>query len=157
MTDTALQQVDAFITPGALLRTARQARGMSEDDVEDRLHWMPGYVAKIEADDFESLHRPAFARGYVRAYGKLMGVDEAQLLAALDQLDTCRKPGKKRVITPSLQLQRTGIGVVFGLVFLFLLVVALWLWRGGSDTVAVSGDTGVTQAEPAASGGEGER
>ena len=156
MTDAALQQVDAFITPGALLRTARQARGLSEDDVEDRLHWMPGYVAKIEADDFESLHRPAFARGYVRAYGKLIGVDEAQLLDALDQLDTCRKPGKKRISTPSLQLQRTGIGVVLGLAFLFLLVVALWLWRGGSDTDTASGDTAVTQAAPATPGEEGE-
>ena len=70
MTDEV--QLDAFITPGTLLKTAREAQQLSEREVADRLNWMPGYTAIIERDDFQALRRPAFARGYVKAYGTML-------------------------------------------------------------------------------------
>ena len=86
MTDDALQQVDAFTTPGTLLKAAREAQGIPEREAADRLNLMPDYVAILERDDYESLRSPAFARGYVRAYGKMLGLDEEQLLETFDQL-----------------------------------------------------------------------
>ena len=79
---TTAQQIDAFLTPGTLLKTAREAQELSEREVADRLHLMPGYPAIIERDDYQALRHPAFARGYVKAYGKLVGVDEKRLLDA---------------------------------------------------------------------------
>lgn len=129
MSDEA--QLDAFITPGTLLKTAREAQQLSEREVADRLNWMPDYTAIIERDDFQSLRRPAFARGYVKAYGKLLGIDEVQLLAAFDQLAGGERPRReKRTSSRPVQLQRTGLGVVTGLVLLALLVLAIWWWRG---------------------------
>jgi cytoskeleton protein RodZ len=144
-----LQQVDAFATPGCLLRAARRARGMDEAEVADHLNWLPGYVAMIEADDYQSLRRPAFARGYVRAYGKFLGLDEAELLNAFDQQDVERSQVRKRVTSRPPQLHSTRAGVVIGLLVLLLLVLALWWWRGD-----VGGRVSMAADWPAGAAGE---
>lgn len=149
MTDDDTTQLDAFVTPGPLLKAARTAQELTEREVADRLNWMPGYVAIIERDDYQALRSPAFARGYVKAYARLMALDETTLLDAFDQLQA-DKGGEsaKRIETRPLQLQHTGLGVVTGLVVLALLVFALWWWQGNGDSA-----TGVGSAsEPAESG-----
>jgi cytoskeleton protein RodZ len=135
--------VGASITPGTLLKAAREAQGLGEREVADRLNMMPGYVAILERDDYQALRSPAFARGYVKAYGRLLELDEEQVLGAFDVLRAAtRDPGRKRVETRPLQLQRTGVGVVVGLTVLLLLVLALW-WQGGSE----SGQEDITQPQ----------
>jgi cytoskeleton protein RodZ len=132
VTEETPEQVDAFTTPGSLLKVARESQGISEREAADRLNLMPGYVAILERDDYQSLRSPPFARGYVKAYGKLLGLDEEQLLSAFDRLQDGRDPErKKKVVTRPLQLQHTGLGVVIGLAILCLLVLALWWWQGG--------------------------
>ncbi len=125
---TEESQLDAFQTPGSMLRAARESRGLSAREVSERLYWMPGYADIIERDDYQALRRPTFARGYVMAYGKLMGLDEKRLLAAMDQMEAPAAPERRRRRRPP-QLHRTGAGVVWGLVILGLLVAALW-WHG---------------------------
>ena len=137
MTSDVSLQVDAFTTPGTLLRKARLAAGFSEREVEDQLNLMPGYVSILERDDYQSLRSPAFARGYVRAYGQLMKLNETELLTAFDEQRENWEQEKKRVETHSLQLQSTGLGVVVGLVTLLLLVFVLWWWLGRDQSVAV--------------------
>lgn len=108
---------------------------MSEREVEDLLNLMPGYVNIIERDDFQSLRSPAFARGYVRAYGRLLQLDLDALLGIFDQLHSERGGAVGRSEhRPLLQLQRTGLGVFVGLLVLALVVAVLW-WqgRGGVD------------------------
>lgn len=129
MTDEAVQ-LDAFTTPGVLLRKARQAQGMSEREAADRLNLMPNYVAILERDDYKALRSPPFARGYVKAYGRLLGLDERHLLSVFDQANpVVPQPQEKRIATRPLQLQRTGLGVVISLGVLLLLVLALWWWE----------------------------
>ena len=82
-------------------------------------------------NDCMALRSPPFARGYVKAYGRLLGIDENQLLTAFDSLPQQQPPGeKKRVETRPLQLQHTGVGVVIGLAVLGVLMLGLWLWQG---------------------------
>lgn len=119
-----------------MLRSARLAGHLSAREVEDQLNLMPGYVDILERDDYQSLRSPAFARGYVRSYGQMMGLDEAELLQAFDEQRSSRAEEKKRVETQSLQLQKTGTGVVVGIGFLLLLFLALWLWQGREAPVA---------------------
>jgi cytoskeletal protein RodZ len=131
VTDAAPSQFDAFVTPGSLLKAAREDYGISEREAADRLNLMPGYVAILERDDYQALRSPPFARGYVKAYGRLLGIDEKQLLAAFDRLQEQQSPeSRKKVETRPLQLQHTGLGVVIGLAVLGLLVVVLWWWQG---------------------------
>ena len=143
-------QVDAFITPGALLRRARLSTTLTEREVEDLLNLMPGYVGILERDDYQSLRSPAFARGYVRAYGQLMKLDEAELLRAFDEQREHWEQEKKRVETRPLQLQRTGAGVVIGLLILLLLFFGLWWWQGRGETAATLDNAAEKAAEKAA-------
>lgn len=127
-------QLDAFTTPGSLLRSARELQGMTQREAADRLNFMPNYVAILERDDYTALRSPSFARSYVKAYGRLLGLDEQQLLAAFDSANAeALAQQQKRVPARPVQLQRTGIGVVTSLGVLLLLVVALWWWEEGRD------------------------
>lgn len=133
MTDGAVQ-LDAFTTPGSLLKKARKAQGMSEREAADRLNLMPDYVAILERDDYQALRSPPFARGYVKAYGRLLGLDEKHLMSVFNELNVAEPvQRRKRIETRPLQLQRTGRGVVIGLGVLLVLVVALWWWDKGWD------------------------
>lgn len=157
MTDSGLQ-LDAFATPGTLLRTAREKQGMTAREAADRLNLMPDYVDILERDEYGSLRSPTFARGYVKAYGRLLGLDEAHLLSLFDEQRE-QQPGerKKRVETRPLQLQRTGLGVVIGLGVLLLLVTGLWWWGqdGGDDTLPAESTGTLPGKSPQLVGGEG--
>lgn len=119
-----------------MLRSARLERDFSPREMEDQLNLMPGYVDILERDDYQALRSPAFARGYIRAYGQLMGLDENELLAAFDQLRSNEAEEKKRVETKPLQLQRTGTGVIVGLATLVVLFACLWWWQGRGGATA---------------------
>lgn len=157
MTSDVSQQVDAFVTPGTMLRSARKAKDLPSREVEDQLNLMPGYVDILERDDYTSLRSPAFARGYVRAYGQLMGLDESELLEAFDELRSSLAEEKKRVETKPLQLQRTGTGVVVGLAVLLLLFVGLWWWQGRSDSTVTNPPLSTPAAEQPGQMPEGEQ
>ena len=132
MTSEPQRQIDAFTTPGTMLRVAREAQGMSAREAADRLNLMPDYVSILERDDYQALRSPPFARGYVKAYGRLLGIEEEELLLLFDQLSESRpdQDRKKRIETRPLQLQHTGVGVAIGLGVLLLLVIVLWWWQG---------------------------
>lgn len=153
-------QLDAFTTPGSLLKAAREKEGMSQREAADRLNLMPDYVGIIERDDYQALRSPPFARGYVKAYGRLLGLDEQYLLSVYDELrDATPVTQHKRIETRPLQLQRTGLGVVVGLGVLILLVVGLWWWQGDRSQYSESVTNGSEQVQstderPTGAGGE---
>ncbi|MBM70594.1 MAG: hypothetical protein CME43_14085 [Haliea sp.] len=122
-----LEPAPVTVAPGALLQAARQARGWSSAEVAARLHWLPEVVGLLERDAYDRLRRPAFARGYISAYARLLGLNEAEVLAGFDQrrpeaAATGADAGPRR-LRP---LQRTGLGIVLGLAVLALLVLGLW-------------------------------
>jgi|AntAceMinimDraft_5_1070358.scaffolds.fasta_scaffold01242_9 cytoskeleton protein RodZ len=107
---------------------------MSEREAADRLKFMPNYVGILERDDYQALRSPPFARGYVKAYGRLLGLDEKHLMSVFDQIvEVAPAQHERRVVARPLQLQRTGLGVVIGLGVLLLLVLALWWWDEGTS------------------------
>jgi len=116
-----------------MLKLAREEQEISQREAADRLNWMPQYVAIIEKDDYAALRRPSFARGYVKAFGRLLGVEETPLMAAFDAMNVPATDVPDNISKPSrrpMQLQKTGLGVIVGLGLLLVLVLALWLWRG---------------------------
>ncbi|MDO8862123.1 helix-turn-helix transcriptional regulator [Haliea sp. E1-2-M8] len=129
-------ETPARVSPGAMLQAAREARGLTALNVAERLFWLPEYVAFIERDEFERLRRPAFARGYVRAYARMLGLDEALVLAGFDEVRPLPAvPSARARSARPLPLQRTGVGIIFGLGVLALLVLGLW-WAQSGQAVA---------------------
>jgi cytoskeleton protein RodZ len=65
------------------LAAAREQRGISKAEVAQRLKLAPRQLDAIERGDWAALPGRAFARGSVRSYGKLLGVDIEPLLKAI--------------------------------------------------------------------------
>jgi cytoskeletal protein RodZ len=132
-------QLDAFATPGLLLKAAREKQGMTEREAADSLNLMPNYVEILERDDYKSLRSPSFARGYVKAYGRMLGLHEETLMSVFDQVNVVTPiQNERRKHTRPVQFQRTGFGVVIGLGVLLLLVVALWWVKEDSAKLSFS-------------------
>lgn len=73
------------VNPGESLREARESRGWAVDEVAAQLNLTPLRLSQIEAGSFDKLPGNTFARGYVRAYAKLLGMDQSRLVLEFDQ------------------------------------------------------------------------
>ena len=67
------------------MRQARESNNWSLPDVALRLNLTVTSLSYLEAGDFDKLPGHTFARGYIRAYAKLLGLDQAALVSEFDQ------------------------------------------------------------------------
>ena len=72
-------------SPGQTLREAREARRMSVAEVAQELKISRQAVERLEQGQYDSLPGDTFARGYIRSYARLMGMDPARLALAFDR------------------------------------------------------------------------
>ncbi|BEV16284.1 helix-turn-helix domain-containing protein [Herbaspirillum sp. DW155] len=75
----------AQVLPGALLAGARQKKGWSVEQVASLVKLAPRQIQAIEADNYAALPGLAVARGFVRSYAKVLGLDAHALAAAMPQ------------------------------------------------------------------------
>ncbi|MDH3534228.1 MAG: helix-turn-helix domain-containing protein [Gammaproteobacteria bacterium] len=68
------------IGPGDRLQAARIQQGMSLDDVADRMHLSPAILEAIEENNFEEITAPIFVKGYLRAYARIVALDEDEMI-----------------------------------------------------------------------------
>lgn len=73
---------ESALSVGTRLRTARQAAGMSINDVSQHIKLTQKQIATIENDGFEELGL-VFSRGFVRNYARLVGLDANALMAEM--------------------------------------------------------------------------
>jgi cytoskeleton protein RodZ len=66
---------------GERLRRAREAKGLSLKEAAERLALKASVLEALEACRFEALPEPPLARGYLRRYALLLGLDPEPLLA----------------------------------------------------------------------------
>lgn len=74
------------VNPGESLRKARESKGWTVAEVAAQLNLTPQRLGQIEVGAFDKLPGHTFARGYVRAYAKLLGMDQNRLVLEFDQL-----------------------------------------------------------------------
>jgi cytoskeleton protein RodZ len=82
-------QMDAEVagpTVGGCLKAERERQGMSEKQVADLLHITMHYVRAIETDGYDKLPGIVFARGYIKNYGLLLGLDKDELVEQFDAM-----------------------------------------------------------------------
>jgi len=154
--------------PGEVLRARREALDVSVREVAETLNLSMTMIEAIEADDAERLPGTVFARGYVRAYARLLELDPKPLLKYYPKAEVAEQPGEVPSEPPIWEWIRRRPGLVLGsaggaLVTLLLLVVLL-LWPDGgtgvNDSVAEDGVGGaeadlLAQRDGARNGGNG--
>ncbi|WP_430446472.1 MAG: helix-turn-helix domain-containing protein [Pseudomonas piscis] len=78
-------QAATSVNPGETLRQARESNGWALADVAHKLNLTVSSLSNLEAGAFDKLPGHTFARGYIRAYAKLLDMDQATLVQAFDQ------------------------------------------------------------------------
>ena len=66
------------------LRTAREAKNLTVEQVADATKIRTDHVRALESGKFNAFSATIYIRGSVKIYAKLLKLDEATLLAALD-------------------------------------------------------------------------
>ena len=69
---------------GARLAWQRQGAGLSVTDVAASLRLHPNQIRAIEQEDLARLPAPAYVRGFIRSYARVLNVDPAPLLIDLN-------------------------------------------------------------------------
>lgn len=137
-------------TIGQILREAREVQGLRTEDVAARLRLMQRQIEAMEADDFESLGRPVFARGFVRNYARLLGLDAGTLLARMEGPRTEPAP----VHRPEPPLPRSWLSspwlilVLLGLLAAVAVPVALYWWLNEGEDEFVKQVPSAMQVDP---------
>lgn len=84
MIETELKPVSLQVTPGELLRPAREAKGLTESDVASKLCLSVKEIKNIDKDDYTHISARTYARGYLLLYARLVGVADADILQAFE-------------------------------------------------------------------------
>lgn len=66
---------------GDKLRSAREAKGLSIEDIEKATKIQGRYLTAIEQDDFDKLPGDFYVRAFIRQYAQVVGLDGKQLLS----------------------------------------------------------------------------
>lgn len=151
----------AAVTPtlGLLLRKAREARGLSVDDVVRTLKFSHRQIEAVEADDLSALPGNVFARGLVRSYARFLKLDPAPLLGLVDAsapviTPDVRPPDNMGSAMPRGVRQIPPLLAVSVLLLIAIAIMVGWHFVGTGNTPApsateASNETAAPAAQPA--------
>lgn len=120
--------------PGERLVITREAQGLSQKEVAEELNLPLRYIQWIEEGQFEKLPSLVFAKGYIRAYSKMLGVDAQEFVAKFDELHglETRKPKPIRPVSkvePQANLGDPLMRLTGWLFLLAMVAATVWWWK----------------------------
>jgi len=83
---SAVAETVSCIGPGSQLKTARESRRLTIEEVAKRLHLTKTMVNDIENDRYHKRLAFTFIRGYLRSYARLVRISPEAVLNAFEQL-----------------------------------------------------------------------
>lgn len=152
------------VNPGETLRQARESNGWSLAEVALKLNLTVNSLSNLEAGAFDKLPGHTFARGYIRAYAKLLGMDQTVLVQQFDQSTGTDSQGSSvhslgRIEEP-VRVSHTILRIV-SLLLLIAVIAGGFVWwqdqtaqRGkepistAPEHVEIEGADGTTQSHP---------
>ncbi|MFC4639642.1 RodZ domain-containing protein [Deinococcus hohokamensis] len=147
------------MTFGEALRQAREAQGLSTQDVALRTKIRGDYLRALEEGNLAQLPERTFARSYLQRYARELQLDPAPLLADFDRTVplSAAQELRPRPAAPAVQARRRRRGLVALLGGLLLLGAAAGYLLQRTDRTAVASTPAqpattvpATDAEPAA-------
>ncbi len=126
------------LSTGEQLKQAREAKGLSLDDVANQTRIPIRHLQNIEREDWDALPAPTYAVGFVRNYANAVGLDGAAIAVALRE----RLGGAVRSRAPAPEYYEPADpsrvpprGLVLGaLLFAALLVLGYVFWFSSWST-----------------------
>ncbi|MBT4380336.1 MAG: DUF4115 domain-containing protein [Gammaproteobacteria bacterium] len=95
-----LESPAAVKRPSELLAEARQRLGLSQKEVADKLYLTTSFIKYIDAGEFSSLPKPAFIKGYLRTYARVVNLSGDEIVALYDvELEIAEPTPEMRGVT----------------------------------------------------------
>lgn len=148
MVNTDLQE--NLTTPGGVLRAERLRQNLSEKEVSEYLHLTMHYVRAIESNRFDKLPGAVFAKGYIKSYALMLGLDANIVAALFDGINTEQQEMKDEATQRHLARRRRDRNKpwVYASVVCFVLGFAgLWAYNIYSTNLDAPGQ-GASQTPP---------
>jgi len=125
-----------FVTLGERLKRAREAKGMSLDDVASRTRIPIRHLQNIEREDWDALPAATYAVGFTRNYANAVGLDGAVMARELrDRIGTpthrAAAPEYYEAADPA-RVPPRSLALV-ALIIAVVLVVGYLLWRSSLE------------------------
>lgn len=135
---------------GQQLKLRREKFDWTEDYVASRLHLKKSIISQLENDECIDISS-TFLRGYVRAYAKLLGLPEQELLASLDKNNPHQVTSPKVLQTYEITKKRRrhdGWFKMFSglVIFTTLGVTGAWWWKNYQQDKKELGEMSVQQS-----------
>jgi cytoskeleton protein RodZ len=144
-------------TPGGMLRVERERRGYSVQHAAEDMHLDAWVIEAIEANRFEALGAPVYARGHLRKYASLLGLSPATVIERYEALGGAPivptpiplaisapvRVERRRVSKVPLWIA-AALALVAGLAWL---VFELW-WKPSSNSATTNEVAAPTASEP---------
>lgn len=117
---------------GGALNVAREAQGLTIQDVAKQLRLGVKQIEALEADDFATLPEATIVKGFIRNYAKLLKIPSEPLVAAYNEM----KPEKEQhayTLNPGINMKiseskKSDIGRYFILTLVLLVLAAIWFF-----------------------------
>mgnify|MGYP002735204176 CR=1 FL=1 len=138
-TQGTMADVAAGILPGARLRQAREAMGLTVGEIAGKLYLTESAVCSLEADRYDELPGTTFVRGYIRTYAKLVNLDADTLAGQFSQTTQAEQaltfkplPDLGRSVARRRSRGRLGMALLLLLVLIALVGGYAW-WQDGRE------------------------
>ena len=137
---------DGFKQIGSTLKDARRSRGWSVRDVSEQLRISVDFLTKLEAGAFTELPAPAYVTGFLRSYGRCVGL-APDILVARYMAVTEGKGSQQSYKTPmsTRPPQRSAPAVASMLVVFALIAYGGWFWMKTASLPALDIDEAGTK------------
>jgi cytoskeleton protein RodZ len=135
---------------GARLRAGREKLGLTVLQVAERIHTDPRIVEAIEAENYDVLGAPVYARGHIKHYSELVGESAAELTAIYFNLSKVGQPDLTRIVkAPPPSDSDKLIAPALFVIAVFAVAGAIWWVSALSKKNTQFADTHVVGTEPA--------
>ncbi|RLB85438.1 MAG: hypothetical protein DRH15_03425 [Deltaproteobacteria bacterium] len=108
---------------GALLRQAREAKGLSLEEVFEKTKLRSSIISAIENEQWDRLPSPVFVKGFIRTYAGLLEMDQKEVIGLYEaQVPEENRPfeailTKKQARKPGLLILAVVVMAIIGLTY----------------------------------------
>ena len=123
---------ETSVNIGEHLRQAREAAGLSVEDVANELRIHLNYVEDVESNVFDNLNGPTYVKGYLRNYARLLELDSEPLIASYQS--TMGEEPSWQATHPRQREHLHRKGLLTGSILIAVIMLALfatWLLKSG--------------------------
>lgn len=120
------------IGPGERLQAARIKKGLTLEDVANRMHLSTSILEAIEENNFDEITAPIFVKGYLRAYARIVTLSEDEMIEQyLDMYSEDDPPiSSTSNMVPELSATDARIKwTTYFVIALLAVLLAAWWWN----------------------------